>query len=563
MKKYTSEQMRGLLLLLAVSSITRLLLAEEKKEPLPVNEPNFCFVDKAVEAGLAGFRHRLGAPQKDWIIDAMGSGVAVGDYDNDGDDDIYFVNGRPNYKLPDPEYTNALFRNNGGLFEDVTDAAGVGDMGFGMCAVFGDIDNDGWLDLFVGNYGTNALYRNNGDGTFSDITDRAGVGDDRYAASAAFADVDRDGDLDLFVGNYLQFDPEKDGDLRGNYHGQKVLMGPLAYKHQNDTLYMNDGTGKFRDESEKAGVNVSKGRAMGSAFLDLENDGDLDLYVTNDCTFNHVLLNRGDGTFTDNSFQSSAALDEDGRGRASMGVSVGDYNNDGLVDLHMTSYEMETDLLYFSNGDGTLSDATRPTGLLRPTRWLVTWSGGFCDFDADGLLDIYTVNGHVYPQVEASKKKRKYGQGVSLYHNEGERFVDVAKTAVPPEVMNISGRGSAVLDYDRDGDMDIVVNCIDSKPLLLENQSKQETWLQVKLDSSSARTIGVRVVARSGALEWTRIVDGGSGYLSQNSQILHFGFGPVDRLDSVTVHWHHRESQVITSPRLNQRISIVPGAADK
>ena len=516
----------------------------------------FRFTDKTKEAGLDSFHHRLGNPEKPWIIDAMGSGAAVGDYDNDGDDDLYFVNGRPRFDRPDPAFRNALFRNNGGIFEDVTGQAGVGDMGHGMCAVFGDIDNDGWLDLFVGNYGENVLYRNNRDGTFTQVSKECGVDDGQYAASAAFVDVDRDGDLDLFVGNYVQFDPQEHGSQRIRYHGQKVLMGPLAFDSQRDILYANDGTGKFTNVSGKARINVSLSRAMGSVFFDLENDGNPDLYVTNDSTVNHVLRNRGDSVFEDLSYLSGGGFSDDGRGSASMGVSTGDFNNDGLLDLLITSYEWEPDTLYRNDGEGLLTDVSITWGLFGLTLKRVTWGNGFCDFDADGFLDIYTANGHVYPQVEAMNKGLTYPQGVSIYQNTGARFQPVSPAALPPDIGNHAGRGSALLDYDSDGDMDIVVNCIDSPPLLLENQSERGNWLQVRLDGVSAETFGVRVVARSGETLWTRMVDGGSGYLSQNSSLLHFGFGDIDRVDDLTIYWRNREPQVISSPEINRRLNV-------
>ncbi len=518
----------------------------------------FQFADVTEQAGLSSFKHRLGNPDKRWIVDAMGSGVAVGDYDNDGDDDIYFVNGRPDIHNPDPEWRNALFRNDGGIFTNVTESAGVGDTGFGMCALFGDINNDGWLDLFVGNYGANALYKNNGDGTFTNITQQAGVGDKGYAASAAFADVDRDGDLDLYVGNYVAFDPERDGDKRDGYHGMKVFAGPLAFGNQKDILYSNNGAGVFTDVSEKANINVSPGRAMGTVFFDFDNDGDLDLYVTNDSTYNHMLSNQGDGTFKDISFESGGAFTENGVEGASMGVITGDYNNDGWLDLFVTSYEQQSDVLYKNDGKGFLIDSTSPSGLYGPSKMLITWGGLFCDFNADGFLDIFTANGHLYPQVESMGVNRSYNQGVSFYQNNGQRFTDITSTVRLDPFKPKGGRGAALLDYDNDGDMDIIINCVDDSPQLLENRSNHGHWLQVDLKANSAQTFGVRVVAKKGNQRWTRTVDGGSGYLSQSSSILHFGFGSIDEIDEFTIHWFHREPQVIPSPKLDQRIQISP-----
>ena len=512
------------------------------------------FVDVTQRSGLQTFRHILGAAEKPWITDAMGSGVAVGDYDNDGDDDIYFSNGRPHLNQPDEKWRNALFRNDDGKFVDATEAAGVGDLGFGMYSLFGDVNNDGWLDLFVGNIGANALYINNGDGTFTDKTQEAGVDDPGYCAAAAFVDIDRDGDLDLYVGNYIEFDVEKDGEQRFNYQGEDVFVGPLAFDAQPDLLYIN---GVFTNKARELGLPQEYSRAMGSVFFDLENDGDLDLYVTNDSTYNTVLKNRGDGSFEDVSFPSGGAFTESGVEGASMGIGPGDFNNDGFTDLYITSYERQTDVLFQNQGNGFLIDVTSRTGLAS-SRMLITWGVALCDFDADGWLDVFTANGHMYPQVKKLDLDLIYEQGVSFYKNTEGRFEDVTKTALHSSFKPQSGRGAALLDYDNDGDMDIVVNNIDAPPTLLENRSPHGAWLQVKLDASSAQAYGARVVARKGDQIWTRLVDGGSGYLSQNSSTLHFGFGEVKEIDSLTIHWRHRGPQVIEAPALNRLLVVSP-----
>ncbi|MFB3784838.1 MAG: FG-GAP-like repeat-containing protein [bacterium] len=540
------------------------LEAEKQKHPEtspgPVESASaplvFRFVDVTEKTGLTAFKHTQGNPDKQWIIDAMGSGVAVGDYDQDGDDDIYFVNARPDYAHPQPEYRNALFRNDGGRFVDVTGQAGVGDTGYGMAAVFGDIDNDGRLDLFVGNYGPDVLYHNDGNGAFTDITQSAGIDEPGYAGAAAFADVNGDGWLDLFVGNYVAFDPQTDGQKKGQYHGIPVFANPLAYEHQDDHLYINQKNGTFRETSAAAGINVSEGRAMGCVFFDIEDDGDLDLYVSIDSTYNHVLRNRGDGTFEDISFFSGAAYNEEGVAGGDMGASLGDFNNDGRLDVFVTSYETMSDVLYRNDGEGRFTDVTNLWGLGFYSYWLITWGSGFGDFDADGRLDLYTANGHLYPQIDSLGLGRKYKQGISLYRNLGTKYEDVTARSFPGAQPVIGGRGSALLDYDNDGDMDIVINCVDSTPLLLENQTPQGNWLKVTLEASSADSYGVKVTARKGDRIWARIVDGGSSYLSQNSQTLHFGFGEIDSIDELTIHWRDREKQVIPHPALNQHLRI-------
>lgn len=517
---------------------------------------SFSFVDRTKEAGLDGFRHRLGHPDKKWITDAMGSGVAVGDFDNDGDDDIYFVNGRPELYHEDPQYQNALFENQNGHFTDITEKANVGDLGFGMCALFGDIDNDGWLDLFIGNVGKNRIYKNNGDGTFTDWTEQSGIEDKGYAAAAAFADVDQDGDLDLYIGNYVAFDPQKHGKMRTNYYGLKVFIGPLVMPHQPDCLYINQGNGVFVDKADEAQINVSEGRAMGAVFFDLENDGDLDLYVANDSTYNHVLTNQGDGTFEDHSFMSGGAFTESGMENASMGVSTGDYNNDGFLDLFITSYERQSDVLLHNEGNGYLTDVTSQRNLKQSGRMRITWGTLFCDFDSDGWLDIFTANGHLYPQVDELEGDLRYNQGFSFHRNFGPRYQEITSQSIPDDFQLQSGRGAALLDYDQDGDMDVIVNNIDDQPLLLENRTPPGNWLQIKLIGTSAQCFGTYVILKSGDREWTRFVDGGSGYLSQNSSILHFGLGERETIDSITIKWPNQEPQVIQPGKINQRLEI-------
>ncbi len=532
------------------------LANSEPEDEEGIELSHFVFKDVTEEVGLHTFKHIIGHADKRWIIDAMGSGVAVGDYDNDGDDDLYFVNAQPDVLNPSEKYRNALYRNDDGTFTDVTMQAGVGHTGFGSGALFGDVNGDGWLDLYITNYGANVLYLNNGDGTFTDFTQESAAAGDEYSATAAFGDVDGDGDLDLYVGNYVAFDPVKHKDIRDLFHGIEVFTGPLSFDGVPDKLYLNDGKGKFTDFTEKSKINVSIGRAMGAIFTDLDLDGDLDLYVANDGTFNHVLQNDGNGVFEDISFFSGGAFNESGVEGASMGVAQGDYNNDGLLDVYITAYEMQPDVLYKNIGEAGLVDVSVPVGLSGTSRMLVTWGNGFCDFDSDGLVDLYSVNGHIYPQVEELESEREYEQGISFYKNTGGRFEDVTDQSLPDDFVPHGGRGSALLDYDSDGDMDLVINNIDSRPQLLRNDTPPGNWLKVKLDAASAQSFGVRVVAEKGSAKWAAVVDGGSSYQSQNSSTLHFGFGNVDSIDKLTVYWMHREPTVVEEPALNQTLSI-------
>ncbi|MDP8244306.1 MAG: FG-GAP-like repeat-containing protein [Candidatus Hinthialibacter antarcticus] len=515
----------------------------------------FHFVDASEQSGLMAFQHRLGHPDKRWILDAMGSGVAVGDYDNDGDDDIYFSNGRPDAVKPDSNFRNYLFRNDQGQFVDVTLEAGVGDLGYSMGAVFGDVNNDGWLDLYVGNFGRNTLYINKGDGTFHDATDSAGVGDGGYCAALTVGDFNKDGFLDIYAGNYVDFDPVRDAERRGDFYGVSVFVHPLDFDAQPDRMYFNQGDGTFKDVMGDFGLNSTNGRAMGAVAFDMENDGDLDLYVTNDTTYNFVFQNNN-GFFEDVSYFSGGAFTANGQEHASMGMSPGDYDNDGFMDLFVTSYVNQTDLIYRNDGKGMLHDVTGIVGLLNPSFLKVTWGTNWCDFNADGWLDVFTANGHIYPQVDEMDLTHTYRQGVSFYQNLGKQFIDVTGPSLPSGIRMESGRGSAMLDFDNDGDMDIVVNCIDAKPVLLENKTQGKNWLNVKLLGSSAQTYGVRVVARKSDNHWTRIVDGGSSYISQSTSTLHFGFGDYQTIDELTVYWNHAAPTVIQNPTMNSLITI-------
>ncbi|MBI1388149.1 MAG: tetratricopeptide repeat protein [bacterium] len=523
--------------------------------PLVPESVAFQFADASEASGITTFEHRLGHADKRWIIDAMGSGVAVGDYDNDGDDDLYFVNGRPDAITPDLRWRNALFRNDGGRFTDVTEQAGVGDPGFGMAAVWGDVNNDGWIDLYVGNYGRNVLYLNRGDGTFEDISTRSGADDDGYCAGLAFGDVDHDGDLDLYVGNYVDFDPARDGDLRGEFHGMAVFPHPLAFNSQPDRLLINDGFGGFHDEAVKRGLRMDDGRAMGVVFMDLDLDGDLDLYVANDSSSNCVFLNIGDGYFEDMSYSSGGAFTKNGQAHASMGLAPGDFDNDGFIDLAVTSYAYQTDLIYRNLGGGLMDDVTGALGLSQNSYAKVTWGVHWCDFNSDGFLDLFTANGHLYPQADSLRGESPYKQGVSFYQNLGTKFMENTEKSMN-QLRIESCRGSALLDYDGDGDMDIAVNCIDSHPLLLENRTPSGSWIKVKLAGTSAQTYGVRITATAGKRIWMRMVDGGSSYLSQSSAVQHFGFGSLERIDAVTVYWLDAPPTRIGSPLINQTIVI-------
>ena len=370
------------------------------------------YVDVTKQAGLSIFQHRSGSPEKATILEAPGSGVALLDYDNDGWLDIYLLNGSTFAALKglEPAPRAILLHNNhDGTFTDVTARAGVANERWGFGVAVGDYDNDGWPDICVANYGKNRLYHNNHDGTFTDVAEKAGVTVGGWSTGPTWGDYDRDGYLDLFVPGYVKFDPDHPPTAGENgippgaclFRGVKVMCGPRGLPGESDHLFHNNGDGTFTDVSVKAGVSDPSGYyGFASVFVDVDDDGWLDLAVANDSTPNYLYRNRRDGTFEDISYISGFALTEDGREQASMGMAVGDYNHDGKIDFYLTSFSDDYNVLYRNDGEGNFSDITYRAGLGDPTIPFLGWGTGFLDFDNDGWLDIFAANGHVYPQVD-------------------------------------------------------------------------------------------------------------------------------------------------------------------
>ncbi len=525
------------------------------------NQSVFYFLDRSEESGLESFQHMLGTHTKDYIIDTMGSGVCIADVNNDGWDDVYFINAdrynRPE-DVPPPE--NCLFLNNrDGTFTDITDKAGVGDTGWGMSACFGDIDNDGDVDLYVGNYGQNKLFRNEENGVFTEITAEAGVDSAGFTVGTLFADVDRDGWLDLFVANYVKATPEiiHSLGLHGDYHGLKVMLGPRSFDAQPDILYHNNGDGTFTDVSSKIGLN-QLGRAMGCIFSDLDNDSDLDLYIANDRTYNFLYENLGDGTFEEMGILSGAAVDQDGTEQGSMGVTVGDFNMDGLPDIFVTAYHDESNTLLQNLGTLFFKDVSRQYKLVIPSLSRVTWGNVFGDFDNDGFEDIVTANGHIYPDIESIHIGSTYAGTNTILHNiKGEKFIDESNNAGPGFQIRKVSRGLALSDFDKDGDVDIFFNNLDDTPSLLVNESPRANWLEVQVEVPKGSPIGSKVTVEAGDIKLSKEIRGGGGYQSQNSSILHFGLGDYSKA-KVTIQFPLGQYKIIEDVQANQILRIKP-----
>ena len=499
------------------------------------------FVDVTRESGVT-FRHTDGGGGRRYIVESVSAGLALFDFDGDGDVDIYFLNGAPlKESKPDAGATNRLYRNEGKWrFTDVTEQAKVGDRGFGLGAAAGDYDNDGDLDLYVNNYGPNVLYRNNGDGTFTDATAEAGVADgDKVGAGTHFLDIDGDGDLDLFVTHYLGFTYENH--LQRTSKGIPKYAGPMDYPPMPNSLYRNDGNGRFTDVSVDSGIALHAGWGMGGICADYDGDGDTDIYIANDVYANFLFENDGTGKFEEVGLMAGLAYDVQGDEQGSMGIDCADYDNDGQLDFYQTSYTKELATLYRNLGDGQFADVTHLTGAGAGTFAPVTWGTGLVDFDNDGDRDIFIATGHLQDNVERYDNTATAAtQNVLLLNRGRGSFVDVSHESGAGMRLVRRSRGVAFDDLDNDGDIDAVVLNARAEPTLLRNESSEPGhWLQIRLRGTKTNRdgVGARVTVVAGDLVQTDEVHSGRGYQSHYGMRLHFGLGAHLRADRVEVRW--------------------------
>ena len=511
-------------------------VVERLKMRLPV------FTDVTREAGI-DFEHIYGESPLRNILQTTGSGVCFFDYDGDHFQDFYLVNEGYLDREAAEQPTNALYRNNGdGTFTDVTVTAGVGDTGYGMGCATADYDNDGDMDLFVTNYGPNALYRNEADGTFSDVSEQAGLADSSWSVGTGWADYDNDGYLDLFVGNYLEFEPWAPTvrNLVSLGEGYRMYPGPRDYEGQPDRLYRNRGDGTFTDVSEQVGLNPLVAKAMGCGFGDYDSDGDMDLFVSNDRTPNHLYRN-DEGRFTEVALWAGVAYDEAGHESGAMSVNFADYDNDGRMDLFVTNFIFEYNSLWRYLGGDSFADVTLEADLAMGTFSYVAWGGIVFDYDNDGYLDIYVANGHVHENIDVLSEGFTFAQPNQLFHSDGDgTFTEVSSRSGSHFIDSQVSRGVAYADYDNDGDLDILVNNLGDRPNLLRNDGgNRENWLAVHPigGASNRNAIGSRVWVRAGQLEMMREVHSGSSYLSQDDMRLFFGLGSHRRVDSLRIRW--------------------------
>lgn len=500
-------------------------------------------VDASGRSGL-DFRLVSGSPEKPYILESMTGGVGFIDYDDDGWIDIYLVNGGTLDSLQGTEakISNRLYRNQGdGTFADVTEPAGVGDREWGMGVAVADVDNNGYDDLYVTNYGPNRLYLNLGNGTFRECAAASGVAGEEWSSSAAFGDYDLDGDVDLYVANYLEFDPNAlpDDSQLCRYRGIRVQCGPRGMAATGDRFFENRGNGRFAEASTSSGIGTAPNAyGLGVIWADYDNDGDQDIYVANDSTANYLFQNNGDKTFSEVALLVGVALSANGSEQAGMGVDFGDYDNNGSLDLAVTNFSDDYNALYRNDGDGLFLDVSYKAGLAEPTWAKLSWGIQFADLDLDGDLDIVIADGHVYPEVDRHDFGLRYRQPNSAFLNNGDgSFRPVGPLPGTPNAE--SSRGLAIGDINNDGALDVLIANLDAAPTLLEGRSSGKHWLMVDLvgTTSNRSAIGARVTVETSAGSQIREVRSGGSYQSQNDLRVHFGLGGAEEVDVLRVRW--------------------------
>ena len=520
------------------------------------------FTDITTQAGIS-FRH-VASPEKKYIVESMSGGVALFDYDNDGDLDIYLVNSLTVDLVKTKGKTKSqLYRNlGGGKFTEVAEKAGVSDIGWGMGVAVGDYNNDGFEDLYVTCLGPDYLFKNNGDGTFTNVTAKAGVSDPRWSTGASFFDYDRDGDLDLFVSNYVDFDvnnlPEFGQGKSCQYKSIAVQCGPRGLKGAGDSLYRNNGNGTFTEVSKAAGVSDPDGYyGLGVITSDFDEDGLIDIFVANDSTPNFHYRNKGDGTFEEIGFVAGTGVNENGSEQGSMGVTVGDYDHDGKLDLFVTNFADEYNTLYHNNGKNSFTDLSYAAKVAAVSLPYVGWGTKFFDYNNDGWVDLFVANGHVYPQLPGYRQRR-------LLHrnNRDGTFSEVSADFGAVLTEDRVSRGVAFGDIDNDGDIDLIIADLDGPPQLLRNDGgNTDNSILIKTVGvkSNRSGIGARVTVVSGDLTQVDEVRSGDSYLSQSDLRLHFGLEKRTKVDSIQVRWPSGTVDKIANVGVNRIITIKEG----
>ena len=549
------------LAILAVCTLLSGFLAGQRLQPLDPRSatyPRVQFKDMTSQAGIV-FRHENGASKEKFMVETFGSGVAWLDYDNDGFLDLYFANGS-NLASKTSSPGNMLLRNTGrGTFVDVTAAAGVGGSGgYATGVAVGDYDDDGLLDLFVTYFGPNVLYRNNGDGTFTDVTLKAGLGrNGRWSSSAGFFDYDRDGDLDVYVVNYLDYRLE--GNPYCGFHGEgyRMYCHTSYFDGSPDELYRNDGDGTFTDVSLEAGVANPSGKGLGVTFADFDLDGDIDIYVANDAVRNFLYRNDG-GTFLDVAYSAGVGYDANGKPQAGMGVDSGDVDGDGRLDLFVTNFSQELNALYRNRGRLGFEDVSESIGL-RSAFLPLGFGTKLFDFDNDGDLDIYVNNGHVIDNIRLYNPQLSYAQKDLLYENVNGYFQDVSAVSGPAFESEYVGRGAAVGDYDNDGDLDIVVSNCGQPPVLMRNDGgNRNHWIAIRVRGAESNSfgLGAKVRVETGSGVQFKEINNVASYLSSHDIRLYFGLGRQQKVKRIEIIWPSGKKQTLRDIPADQTLLI-------
>ena len=527
--------------------------------------PPATYTFEEVPPSKSGIRwvHSAGRSAEKYLPESSGAGCAFLDFDNDGWMDIYLVNsGKSNFFNPPRPLQNALYRNNrDGTFTDVTAKAGVAGGGYGMGVAVGDYNGDGFPDLYVTQCGQNILYRNNGDGTFTDVTAQAGVAVGGWSSSAVWFDYDNDGRLDLFVCQFAEFDL-----LHGcgkDSAGVRHYCIPKIFNPMPSWLFHNNGDGTFSDVSKAAGIAEHLGKAWGVVATDVNNDGRMDLFVSNDTVPNFLFINR-DGRFEESALAAEVAYSGDGRARSGMGVDSADFNQDGWMDLFVANIDEEFFSLYQNNGDGTFDDVAIPAGIGMSTRWMSGWGLKFLDYDNDGDFDLIAASGFPDDLLDQASSSIQWRQPLLLFHNEGKKFQDVSAGSGPVFAKKFPARGLAIGDFANDGGVSVLINNNNEAPLLLRNNvGRLNNWLGVRLvgRKSNPDAIGARIAYQAEDLKRTRTKVGGGSFLSSHDPRVVLGIGRREKIDSLEVTWPPPSGKVerFTDLPLNRYITIVEG----
>ncbi|HEY2964302.1 MAG TPA: CRTAC1 family protein [Pyrinomonadaceae bacterium] len=497
------------------------------------------------------------------LPETVGAGCAFLDYDNDGWMDIYFVNSGPSdFFTPATPLKNALYRNNhDGTFTNVTDQAGVAGGRFGMGVAAADFDGDGYVDLYVTNYGPNILYRNNGNGTFTDVTDKAGVATTGWSTCATWFDFDNDGKLDLFVSSFVFYDKSQNPLCTDATLQRRYYCVPRLFKPTPSRLFRNNGNGTFTDVSRQSGIADHPGKSFGAVATDVNNDGLMDLFVANDTMPNFLFVNKGGGKFEESGLAAGVAYGEAGRPRSGMGVDAADYDGDGWQDLFVANIDHEFFSLYHNDKELIFSD--QPGEIAPSTHLLSGWGLKFFDYDNDGDPDLFLVNGHPDDMIESRIARVRYKEPLLLFENTGRGFKDVSATSGTVFSKIFSGRGMAVGDFDNDGDLDVLASNNGEPPLLLRNQGgNKNNWvgLQLVATKSNSAAVGAVITWQAGAAKRTRLRTGGGSYLSSHDPREILGVGQASKIDSIEIRWPSGTTDRLVNIPLNKYIKVVEGA---